>query len=261
MRIKFIAAASALAIMLGGAGAVLAGTTASEATQASAANAISAAVAAPGRPETAHKLDAGRKPVAVLMFLGFRPGMDSADLISGGGYWAEIMAQANGTSGSVTAFEPEQFFNQKAWDGLLARDPAIGLVKYKFEHFPAGEPRFDFALTNLNYHDLYWESEKFHIARSNPEDFVKALYSSMRPGGIVGVIDHVGKQGDTRAIVAATHRIAPEVVIADFTRAGFVLDGRSDLLANPADDHTKLVFDPAIRGKTDRFILRFRKPG
>ena len=82
----------------------------------------------------------------------------------------------------------------------------------------------------------------------------------MKQGGIVGVIDHVGKSGDTRATVEKLHRIDPAVVKADFERAGFQLEAESDLLRNPADDHSLLVFDEKIRGKTDRFMFRFRKP-
>jgi predicted methyltransferase len=49
-------------------------------------------------------------------------------------------------------------------------------------------------------------------------------------------------------------------VKAEVTAVGFKLDGESRIFANPADDHTKMVFDPAIRGKTDQFLLRFKKP-
>lgn len=82
----------------------------------------------------------------------------------------------------------------------------------------------------------------------------------MKPGGIVGIIDHVGLPGDTRDIVNKLHRIDPAVVRADFEKAGFVLEGSSDLLRNADDDHSKLVFDPTLRGKSDRFVFKFRKP-
>jgi len=82
----------------------------------------------------------------------------------------------------------------------------------------------------------------------------------VKPGGIVGIVDHVGPAGDTRATVEKLHRIDPATVKADFAAAGFRLEKESALLANPADDHSKLVFDPSIRGKTDRFVYRFRKP-
>lgn len=111
----------------------------------------------------------------------------------------------------------------------------------------------------MNYHDLYWESEQYKIPHTDPKAFLKALYAAVKPGGVVGVIDHVGPGGDTRAVVEKLHRIDPATVAADFTAAGFKLEAKSALLANPADDHGKMVFDPAIRGKTDRFLYRFRK--
>jgi predicted methyltransferase len=82
----------------------------------------------------------------------------------------------------------------------------------------------------------------------------------MKPGGVVGVVDHIANPGDTRATVDKLHRIDPATVKADFKRAGFVLEGQSDMLRNPADDHSLNVFDPKIRGTTDRFAFKFRKP-
>jgi predicted methyltransferase len=225
---------------------------------------MTAAVAGPGRPAEAVALDAGRKPAEVLSFLGLHPGMAAADIMTGSGYWAEIMANAVGAKGRVTAFEPEQFYTtpdeQKVWSAMLARRPDIRFVRYPFDAFASPPRSFDFAMISLNYHDLYWESAQYKIPRTDPAAFLRTLYAAMKPGGIVGVIDHVGPAGDTRAIVEKLHRIDPATVKADFMAAGFVLEAESPLLANPADDHSKLVFDPSIRGKTDRFVYRFRKP-
>jgi predicted methyltransferase len=225
---------------------------------------LAAAVANPARPDGAKKLDESRKPAETLAFLGLKAGMSAADIMTGSGYWAEIMAKAVGPKGKVTAFEPSQFSadpkSVAEQDALKARVPGLVFVSYPFEAFAARPNSFDFTIINLSYHDIYWTSEKFKIARQEPAAFVKTLYAATKPGGIVGIIDHVGLPGDTRATVDALHRIDPDVVKADFKAAGFVLEAESPLLANPADDHTKLVFDPAIRGKTDRFLFRFRKP-
>ncbi len=225
---------------------------------------FAAALARPDRPADAVALDASRKPAEVLAFLGLKPGMKAADIMTGSGYWAEIMANAIGPKGKVTAFEPTQFYTapdeQKVWAALTARRPDIDFVRYPFEGFAAKPASFDFAIINLNYHDLYWESAQYKIPRSDPAAFTRALFAAIKPGGIVGIIDHVGPAGDTRAIVEKMHRIDPATVKADFEAAGFVLEARSDLLANPDDDHSKLVYDPSVRGKTDRFVFRFRKP-
>jgi len=225
---------------------------------------LSAAVTAPGRPESATALDENRKPAEVLGFLGLQPGMHAADLITGGGYWAEIMARFTGPEGKVTAFEPQQMYGEKVkaqWDALLARQKGIDLQFYPFETFAAPADSFDFAITSLNYHDLYADLARFKVGRTEPEAFVRALYAAMKPGGIVGVIDHAGPTGDTREIATKYHRIDPAVVQADFAKAGFVLEETSDMLRNPEDDHLKPPFDPSIRGNTDRFLMKFRKPG
>lgn len=224
---------------------------------------IAASVADPARNAENVQLDAGRRPVETLAFLGLRPGMDAVDIFTGSGYWAEIMSRVVAPDGSVVAYEPSQFYNGKGketLDALIAASPSARVDSFPFEAFTAPANAFDFAMINLNYHDVYWVSERFKIGRQEPDTFTRNLFAAMRPGGVVGVIDHVGPAGDTRAIVQTTHRIDPAVVKADFERAGFVLESESDLLANPADDHTVNVFDAAVRGKTDRFLFKFRKP-
>ena len=111
-------------------------------------------------------------------------------------------------------------------------------------------------IMNLDYHDVYWENPERKIVRMDPDAWLKALYAAMKPGATVGIIDHVAlPNADTRATVTKLHRIDPEVLKADFARAGFELVGVRNFLRNPADDHSLLVFDPAIRGKTDRVVL------
>lgn len=225
---------------------------------------VAAAVAATDRPAEAVKLDEGRRPAEVLAFLGLEKGDSALDLFTGTGYFAEIMARAVGPEGAVTAWEPASFYDDKAkamLDALTVRAPNAHVLATPATApaFPA--ERFDFVMINLNYHDAYWESEKYKFPRMDPAAFLGAIYAATKPGGIVGVIDHVAAPGgDTRAVVETLHRIDPAVIRADFVKAGFVLDGESDLLRNPADDHSKLVFDPAVRGKTDRVLYRFRKP-
>jgi predicted methyltransferase len=225
---------------------------------------IASAVANPVRTSELRAMDENRKPSEVLAFLGLKQGMDAADLLTGTGYWAQIMAAAVGPAGSVTAWEPDQFYaagEEKAkLDALIAASPGVTLARYPFERFAPPANAYDFALINLSYHDLYWESERYKIGRTDPDAFLRNLYAAMRPGGIVGVIDHAGPPGDTRAIVEKLHRIDPATARADFERAGFRLEAQSPLLANPADDHTLNVFDPKLRGKTDRFLYKFRKP-
>jgi predicted methyltransferase len=215
------------------------------------------------RTEANVKLDESRKPAEVLKFLGLRRGMRVADPFGGNLYWAEIVAPAVGPNGRVTIWEPQQFYNQKvldAYTALKAKQPNVWMRVSPMEtpDIPAG--KYDFMLINLDYHDVYWESAKFGITKMDPDKWLKTIYDAMKPGAVVGVIDHVANPGDTRATVEKLHRIDPEVIKADFKRAGFKLEATSDLLRNPADDHSLNVFDPKIRGNTDRVILKFRRP-
>ncbi|HVL29755.1 MAG TPA: methyltransferase, partial [Sphingomicrobium sp.] len=110
-------------------------------------------------------------------------------------------------------------------------------------------------------HDVYWENAERKIVRMDPDAWLKRIYAAMKPGAVVGIVDHAANPGgDTREVVEKLHRIDPAVVRADFERAGFVLEAESQLLRNPADDRSLNVFDDKIRGRTDRFVFKFRKP-
>ena len=225
---------------------------------------VKASVAATSaRSEANIKLDESRKPAEVLKFLGLQKGMRVSDPFGGNLYWAEIMAPAVGPKGRVTIWQPQQFYSQKVYDNytaLKAKQPNVWMRVSPFEAPDLPANTYDFMLINLDYHDVYWESAKNGVVRMDPDQWLKTIYAAMKPGTVVGVIDHIANPGDTRQTVDKLHRIDPAVVKADFKRAGFLLEGESDLLRNPADDHSLLVFNPDIRGKTDRFIFKFRKP-
>ena len=224
---------------------------------------IAAAVASTDRPAEARKLDDSRKPAQVLNFLGLEAGDRALDVMAGSGYYTELMAKAVGPKGAVVALEPPVFVDDKAkaeWAKLRERAPNVSLLTQMPGDMTLAPASYDFALLHLVYHDFYWESEKYKFPRMEPDAALKKLYAAMKPGGVVGVIDHVAKPGDARQVADKLHRIDPETIKADFARAGFVLDGESDVLRVPSDDVSKLVFDPSVRGKTDRVVYRFKKP-
>lgn len=224
---------------------------------------IAAAVTAPGRPADAVALDAGRKPAEVLAFEGLKRGDHALDLFTGSGYYGEIMARAAGPEGAVTAWNPTPFVGDEDRQMLAAahqRSPNFTAIDSAPDAISLPANSFDFAMIHLNYHDTYYTSERAHF-HMEPAPFLAAVFNALKPGATFAVVDHVANPGgDTRAVVQATHRIDPATIRADFERAGFVFDGESGILRNPADDHTKSVFDPSIRGHTDRVVYRFRKP-
>jgi predicted methyltransferase len=225
---------------------------------------IAAAVAASDRSPDNVKMDAGRKPAEVLQFLGLRPGMHVLDLFGANAYWAEITSPVVGPKGHVTVWMPTQFYRpktQESFEAFASKHPNVSIVTSPFEAPALPKNYAEFVILNDNYHDTYWQNAKFGIPKMDPNAFLSAVYASMKPGALIGVIDHVANpNNDTRATVDKFHRIDPNVVKADFKRAGFVFLKSSDILRNPADKHDVEVHDPQIAGHTDRFVFEFRKP-
>jgi predicted methyltransferase len=227
---------------------------------------VRAALAAPGRPADRTALDAVRRPVEVLAFMGLERGDRALDYFTGSGYYAEIMAAAVGPEGLVVGWNSAAFGRNErvvaSLNDIRARHSNTVFYATPATALAFAPASFDFAMLHLVYHDAYWESAQFGLPRIDPNSVTRALFDALKPGGIVAVIDHYAPAGggDTREVVEKLHRIDPAVVKADFERAGFVLEAESDLLRTPEDDRSRNVFDPAIRGKTDRFVFRFRKP-
>jgi predicted methyltransferase len=248
-------------LLLGGSSATLIAATA---VKAQPAVSIAAAVANPARDPDNVKLDEGRKPAQVLAFLGLKRGMHVLDLFGGNRYWSEIIAPVVGPKGKVIVWEPTQFYNDKtkaAFETFEAKNPNVSIMVSPFQTHTLPKNYADFVILNDNYHDNYSQSAKFGIPQMDPAAFLKDVYAAMKPGAVIGVIDHIANpNSDTRATVDKYHRIDPNVVKADFKRAGFQFVGSTDILRNPADDHTLLVFDPKVKGHTDRFVFKFRKP-
>ena len=209
-------------------------------------------------------LDASRKPAELLHFFGLRRGARVLDMFGANGYWAEIMAPAIGPRGRVTVWQPLQFYNEERRTSFLAgagRNANVQLVVSPFQAPELPAAAYEFALINLDYHDVYWENAERGIPRMEPDQWLARLYAAMKPDGVVGVVDHVAVAGsDPRTSVDKLHRIDPAVIKADFLRAGFRLDAESSVLRNPQDVYSLSVFDKAVRGRTDRVVLKFRKP-
>lgn len=210
-------------------------------------------------------MDAVRKPAEVLQFLGLERGDRALDVFGSGAYYGPIMASAVGPQGSVDAWEAANFVGgetRQKWRAIEKRHPNLKLIVSPAKRIELPDNSYDFVMFNLNYHDLYWESDQYKFPRMDPRPFVEELYRSMKPGAVLGIIDHVAAPGgEVRSVAQNLHRIDPARVKADFEAAGFVLEAESQLLRNPSDDHSKNVFDEAIRFRTDQMVLRFRKPG
>ena len=218
-------------------------------------------VADNSRVEANRKLDEARTPALVLDFAGYERGDVVVDFMAGGGYYTELIGRVVGPQGRVYALEPSSFYDAKVWDKLTAGNRNVATLVSPVAAMQLAPNSVDSVFGHLVYHDLYWESDKYKFARVEPAAVVANWFSALKPGGTVVIVDHVGPAGDTRALVEKLHRIDPAQVKADMAAAGFELVAESDVLHRSDDPHTAGVFDPSVRGKTDRFMMKFRKPG
>jgi predicted methyltransferase len=218
---------------------------------------VTAAVADPGRPATDTARDAARKPAEMLAFSGVKSGDIVFEVLPGTGYFTRVISKVVGPKGHVYAAAPPGKYQEAA--AAIAANPAyanvtvVGLDPAAM----APLPPLDMIWTAQNYHDLHLT--QLHV---DVEALDKLWFSRLKPGGTLIVIDHVALAGAPVTQTAdALHRIDPAAARMEIQNAGFVFDGDSQAIRNPADPHTANVFDPSIKGKTDQFVFRFKKPG
>ena len=222
---------------------------------------IAASIADKDRSEENRALDEGRKPAAILAFADFQAGETVADFMAGSGFYTELISRIVGKNGHVYAVEPDVFYDPAKWDVLRKSHRNVSVMPVTPRAMQLAPNSVDALFTHMNFHDLYWESEQYRFPRLDENLILRNWFAAVKPGGKVIVVDHTGPAGEPREVVEKLHRIDPAHVIKKMTEFGFVLEGRSDALHMAGDDHSKNVYDPAIRGKTDRFALKFRKPG
>jgi predicted methyltransferase len=221
------------------------------------------AVADPSRPDSDTTRDADRKPEQTLAFSGIKPGDQVADYVADSGYFTRLFASVVGSKGHVYAVEPTSFFKYKSFPKAVAE-----LENYAVAH-PNVTVTTAAALDGLKFPeklDLFWISQNYHDLHDEfmgPVDtaaFNKAVYSALKPGGVYVILDHSAAPGAPANVTETLHRIESSTVRREVEAAGFKFDSESSILANPGDPRTAKVFDQTIRGHTDQFILKFRKP-
>lgn len=217
-----------------------------------------ATIASSQSPQSgAPPLDPAWKVPEVIAFIGLKKGDKVADIV--GGRLTASLAQAVGPSGKVYAVETAEVIKEHPqlldrMKGLAVQSPNV-VVSDDPVASPL-PPGLDAVFIRQNYHDLY---DKF-MGPADVPAFNKAVFAALKPGGVYVVLDHVAAADSGISATDTLHRIDPARVKADVLAAGFKLDGESSILANKDDDHTKNVFDPSVRGHTDQFLYRFKKP-
>jgi predicted methyltransferase len=216
-------------------------------------------LASPIRTDADKARDEARHTAETLAFAEVMPGQTIGDMIIGGGYFTRVFSAAVGPTGKVIAWQPAQFigFQASYADAIAAADamPNVEGVRSPLgvPEFPAG---MDLVFTAQNYHDLHLRP----FAADTAAKTNAAVFAALKPGGLYVIVDHYAAAGSGLAAADSLHRIDPAIVKEEVEAAGFVLEAQSDILKNDADPLTANVFDPAIRGHTSQFILKFRKP-
>jgi predicted methyltransferase len=229
-----------------------------------ASQAVTAAVANPQRPAEDVARDANRKPAEVLTFFDIKPGMTVLDMFSGGGYYTEILDSLVGEDGKVIAHNNKAYLDyvdeaieKRQAGGRLAQSKSL-ISEVDDLQFEAGS--LDAALFVLTWHDFLFADPANGWPAIDRQMLLDKLCVAMKPGAVLGLVDHAANPGGEAADIAKTlHRVDPQLVKSDFARSCFTLEAEAEFLQNADDDHTLSVFDPAIRGKTDRFVYRFIK--
>jgi len=226
---------------------------------------IAAAVADPGRPAKDVALDASRHPAELIAFAGVKPGDVVMDIWPGGGYWTRIFSKLVGPKGKVYAYVPAEIAGFKSDPVALAKAVAAepGRANVEAVSDPlANQPPLAFQ----NVLDVAWTFENYHdfhdsfMKGADVDAYNRAIFKMLKPGGTYMIVDHAAPAGSGLKNTEDLHRIDPAALKAEVEKAGFVFAGETPILAMPADPRTANVFDAAIRGKTDRFAYRFRKP-
>jgi predicted methyltransferase len=229
----------------------------------SAAAAVVQAVADSSRPASDTARDVNRKPVETLAFTGVKPGDKIGDYAAGGGYFARLFAGVVGPAGHVYASVPSPLFQ---YPNIVK---GIAEVQTYAATHPNVTVTFASPLDAAKYPeklDVFWISQNYHDLHDSfmgPVDmaaFNRTVFAALKPGGVYLVLDHVAAEGSPANVTDTLHRIERSTVRKEVEASGFTFEGESAVLANPRDPHTAGVFDPSIQGRTDQFILKFRRP-
>jgi len=222
---------------------------------------VAAAVADPSRGADA-SIDERRKVAQLTAFADIKPGDRVLELIPGSGYFTRVFSKVVGPTGHVYAVWPDAYAKESGGDSSNLRKLGTqpGYTNISVDIQPAAKlmapTPVDVVFTSQNYHDY---PDKF-MGSIDPAVLDKDVFNALKPGGYFVVVDHVAEAGSGMRDTDTLHRIDPAIVKKQVIAAGFTFDGESDVLRNPADMHTLKVFDPSIRGHTDQFVFRFRKP-
>jgi predicted methyltransferase len=222
------------------------------------------AVANPARSKEDRERDAREHPATVMAFAGVKPGMKVADVFAGGGYYSELISYVVGTNGTVLLVnnQPYEDYAGKELKPRLAGDrlPNVKHSLVEPRDLKLGKEDLDQVWIVMSYHDLYWADPQQGWPAIDAGQFVRQIYTALKPGGVFLIVDHAAKAGTGKSAAQNLHRIEESFARSDIERHGFEFAGHFDELRNPQDDLDKEIFNKDVRQKTDRFVHLYRKP-
>jgi predicted methyltransferase len=224
--------------------------------------AIQKALASTERSDADRERDQREKPAEVLAFAGLKPGMTVADLFSAGGYYTELLAGVVGPNGKVYAVNNVPYANYSKKDREARfKEGRLKNVEHRIveaSHFNLPARSVDVAVIVMSYHDVFWVDEKEGWPEIDTTGFLDSVKRMLKPGGKLLIIDHNAPAGSGREMAGKAHRLNEEWAKKSLTSNGFVLEKTYDGLRNKDDQLDKMVFDPAVKGKTDRYVHLYR---
>jgi predicted methyltransferase len=234
---------------------------------ANAADAYDAAVAHAGRSAADLKRDSLDHPADILRLSGIKPGMRVADVLAGDGYYSELASYVVGPKGKVFMINNAAFDHWS--DGSLQarlQSDRLGNVEHQtldLNHMKLELGSLDAVFLIKVYHDLYWVDTDGASEGLWPKIDTSAvldqLSRALKPGGVLLLVDHSAKPGSGNTAASSLHRIEESYAIKDFESHGFKVAAKSDLLRRPGDARDQVSYKGPMLGKTDRFVVVFRK--
>jgi predicted methyltransferase len=249
--------AFAFGVALAGAGLFASGPT-------RAADLYDAAVRHSGRTADDQKRDPLDHPAEILRLAGIKPGMRVADFMAADGYYSELLSYVVGPKGHVLLINNPSFdrWANNAWQGRIAHNrlPNVEHKTIDLNHLDLEDGSLDAILVVKVYHDLYWvDTDKNNWPTVDTPAVLDKLVKTLKPGGTLVLVDHSSKPGAGNTVASSLHRIDEAYALHDFESRGLKLVGKSDALRRSDDPRTQVSYKEPILGKTDRFVLVFRK--
>ncbi len=218
-----------------------------------------AAGAAPERSEADAERDVTSKPFEVLAFMGLEPGWQVIDFFAGNGYYSEVLSHAVGPEGKVYLHNNQAYMgfadklSERVADNRL---PNVEVYVREIEDFDLRSNSLDMAILVMTYHDVYFTQQGWTVTADPLFNTIRRI---LKPGGVLAIVDHHAAANTGNAHAQNLHRIDAEFAKGDIAGRGFEFAGATDILENPDDDLSVTVFDPAVRGRTSRFVYKFIK--